>query len=84
VSDQDVYRLYLRDLGYIFKENAKKAREDLRNEPDPEKRAFREGFVMAYYDVVTIMQLQTIGFFQVSYSDLGFDDFDPDRDVLGM
>jgi hypothetical protein len=37
---------------------------------------------MAYYDVVPIMELQGIAF-EISRSDLAFDGFEPDRDVLG-
>jgi hypothetical protein len=79
---EDVYRNYLRDLGYILRENAIKAKEDFHAAKDPEDRAFRQGFRMAYYDVVTIMQQQQIAFYEVSDSDLAFEDFDPERDVL--
>jgi hypothetical protein len=79
---KDVYKNYLHDLGYILRENAIKAKEDIRAAKDPEDQALRQGFRMAYYDVVTIMQQQQIGFDEVSDSDLAFEGFDPDRDVL--
>jgi hypothetical protein len=79
----EVYENYLRDLGFILKENAEKAKEDLRAATSSEDQSFRSGFRMVYYDVVTIIQQQQIAVHEVTNEDLGFDDFDPDQDVLG-
>ena len=71
---------YLRDLGYLVREAAEKAKADAASATE-EDRAFQNGRSMAYYEVASLMQQQAEAF-GISLHDLALDGFDPDRDLL--
>jgi hypothetical protein len=71
---------YLRDLGYLVREAAEKARADATSATEDD-RLFQTGRSMAYYEVASLMHQQAEAF-GIPLHDLAFDGFDPDRDLL--
>lgn len=72
---------YLFDLGLVLKERALSARRQ-RDEaaPDSLDREFQSGRVIAFNEMISIMQQQAEGL-GIPLSDLRLDDIDPDRDL---
>lgn len=68
---------YLRDLGYLIRERALKAKEEARSEPGD----FARGQLMAFYEVVSLMQAQADAF-EIPFEQLSLDGVDPDRDLI--
>jgi hypothetical protein len=69
---------YLRDLGYLIREQAQAASEKAReNRAD----AFAQGEAHALYSVVSQMQQQAEAF-AIPLSDLALDGLSPERDLL--
>jgi hypothetical protein len=80
VSEQ--YRLNLFDLGLIIKERALDARR--KRDELPRKsgdRDFQSGRVIAFNEVISIMQQQAQGF-GIALTELRLDDIEPDRDLV--
>ncbi len=77
-----MYKLYLKDLGQNLKERAlkSKALKGL-NSKGTEEFAFEAGRLMAFNEVLSIMQQQAKGF-DIQLSELSLDDFDPDIDLV--
>ena len=75
------YKWYLYDLGPILKERAleAKAARDAA-QPGSEQRAFHSGLVLAFYEVISILQHQADGF-RIERQELRLEDVDPDRDL---
>ena len=73
---------YLFDLGFLIKERAIGARQQ-RDESPPgsAEREFHAGRLLAFNEVVSIMQQQAEGL-GLPLSDLRLDDIEPDRDLL--
>ncbi len=76
------YKLYLKDLGLILKERAlkTKALKGL-NSKGTEGFAFEAGRLMAFNEMLSIMQQQAKGF-DIQLSELGLDEIDPDIDLV--
>ncbi len=72
---------YLFDLGLLIKERALAARHHrdklADNSPD---RDFQSGRIMAFNEVISIMQQQAEGF-GIPLSDMQLEDIEPDRDL---
>ena len=76
------YKHYLFDLGLEIKLRALEARQKRDAEPpDSKDELFDSGRVMAFNEVISIMQQQAEGF-DIPLSDLRLDDIDPDRDLV--
>jgi hypothetical protein len=79
--DKSQYENYLFDLGVLLKEKAieaKQAKDALSNH---EARGYELGRLMAYHEVISLMQQQAVAF-DVSLNEIGLEDFDPDRRLL--
>ncbi len=77
-----VHRDYLFDLGLLVKERALEARRQREESPPgSSEREFRSGRVMAFNEVISIMQQQAEGL-GIPLADLRLDDIVPDRDLL--
>lgn len=75
------HKQYLRDLGLEVKLRALEARRERDAAPaGSEARAFHSGRVMAFNEVISIMQQQAEGF-GIPLTDLCLDDILPDRDL---
>lgn len=69
---------YLYDLGLLLKERALAARRQRDELPlESLERAFQSGRVIAFNEVISIMQQQAEGF-EIALSDLRLDDIDRD------
>jgi hypothetical protein len=76
------YKWYLYDLGPILKERAfeyKHARDAAPQGSD--EREFLSGQVLAFNEVISILQQQADGF-QIGRQELRLDDVEPDRDLI--
>jgi hypothetical protein len=72
---------YLFDLGAVIKERAFEARRERDGLPSGSlEREFQSGRVIAFNEVISIMQQQAEGL-GIPLSDLRLDDIDPDRDL---
>jgi len=68
---------YLRDLGFLIRERALKARADVRSSPDD----FNRGQLMAFHEVLSLMQSQADAF-AIPLETLSLEGIDPDKDLL--
>jgi broad-specificity NMP kinase len=75
----DKYYHYLGDLVFILKKDALDLVEKLKAENIKDEK-FNQGVLAAYYRVITLMQQQAEGF-DISLSDIGLDDINPDKDL---
>ena len=71
--------LYLRDLAFLLKEELRKIRHERDGATSHEDKLFLEGRELAYVDVLSLMQQQTIGF-GLSLASIGLDEYDPYND----
>jgi hypothetical protein len=80
---QETHRNYLFDLGLELKQRAMKSRA-AHDAADPasRERAFCEGHLQAFLEVISLMQ-QLAEDFDIPASDLRVDDIDPYRDLIG-
>ncbi len=76
----DLHANYLLDLGYLIRENAEKAKNGLALASDDD-RAFEQGRLSAYHEVLSLMQQQAVAF-ELPLQDLALDGLDADRDLL--
>jgi hypothetical protein len=77
----DTYKNYLFDLGLLIKERALEARHQRDEAPTESlEREFQSGRVIAFNEVISIMQQQAEGL-GIPLSDLRLDDIVPDRDL---
>lgn len=75
------HKNYLYDLGLILKERALEARRQRDKLPlESLDREFQSGRVIAFNELISIMQQQAEGF-EIALSDLRLDDIVPDRDL---
>jgi hypothetical protein len=72
--------LYVRDLGVLIKEKALEAKKESRSSPEGE-RAFALGRLMAFHEVISLMQQQARAF-GITLEELGLDDIQPEKDLL--
>ena len=72
---------YLFDLGFNIKERAVDARRERDRLPQGSaEREFQSGRLLAFNEVISIMQQQAEGF-DIPLAELRLDDIDPDRDL---
>jgi hypothetical protein len=75
------YKLYLFDLGQIIKDRALSAKDDLANEQrNTNGFMYESGRLMAFNEVISIMQQQADGF-GIDLGELNLSDIDPDKDL---
>jgi hypothetical protein len=77
----DTHANYLLDLGYYIREAAEEAKRQATSAPEGADREFQQGRRMAYYEVVSLMQQQALGF-DLPLTDLSLEGIDADRDLL--
>ena len=80
------YKYYLHDLGFLLKERALEAKQDMEEARDHKGMdsgdyIFQAGRLLAYNEVVSILQQQARGF-DIDLQELNLEDIDPDRDLL--
>jgi hypothetical protein len=71
---------YLRDLGYLVRERALDAKREA-EASEPSGVDFAKGRLMAYHEVVSLMQSQASAF-GIDLAELALNDIDPDKDLL--
>ena len=77
----DRHKDYLFDLGFLIKERALEARRERDSASlGSVEREFDAGRVLAFNEVISIMQQQAEGI-GLPLSDLRLDDIEPDRDL---
>lgn len=77
----NVHFAYAFDLGYELKLRALAAKKTCQDAADPEERMFQSGRVMAYLEVLSLMQQSAEGL-GIALSDIRLDDINPERDLL--
>ena len=79
--DFENHKDYLRDLGFLIKQEAFDARERYKLSKGAKNELYDTGYLMGLHRVVSLMQQQLDGF-QLSVKDISMDDFDPDSDLF--
>ncbi len=77
----DAFKHYLRDLGFLVREQAKAAKLRALETKDDPSHDFELGQSFAWYSVVSLMQQQAVAF-EIPLVELALDGVDPDRDLL--
>lgn len=80
MRDEDVCADYLRDLAFLLKEEALKAKRDKATAAD-EDALFVRGRALAYYEVVSLMQEQAKSF-EIPLEEIRLAGINPDKDLL--
>jgi protein associated with RNAse G/E len=80
MSDNDIYKNYLHDLIILMKEEAIAAKQE-RDIHVTEEDGYYIGQLMAWHNVISLLQQQAISF-GLSFDDLGLHDIVPERDLL--
>jgi len=76
------YAYYLQDLGMLIKQRALEAKQiSEKEERGTEGYHLESGRLMAYYEVISLMQQQAHGF-QIPLEELDLHDIEPDRDLV--
>jgi len=78
-ADEKTAQHYLLDLGTLLKEQAVAARRNSKSEGPT--GSFALGRLMAYHEVISLMQQQAL-VFGLSLESLSLHDIDPERDLL--
>lgn len=82
MSDAATYKNYLTDLGPLILERALEAKQMKQREVrGTEAYEYASGRLMAYNEVISIMQQQAGGF-NIPLAELKLEKVDPDRDLL--
>ncbi len=81
IIKEKTYKGYLRDLGYLLKEMGLEAKKEYEQSKGTENEAHKCGYFMGFHRVLTLMHQQAEGF-QIPLSDLTWNDFDPDDDLI--
>ena len=76
----DTHANYLRDLGRLVRESGERAKQEGASAA-PEDKIFQQGRLMAYYEVLSLMQHQAEAF-DLPLNDLALSGLDPDRDLI--
>ena len=73
---------YLRDLGFLLKEQAFAAKERFHAAPEGTAKDFEGGRYMAYYEVISLLLNQAEAF-GIAPNLLALQGLDPERELLG-
>ena len=76
----DTHAHYLRDLGYLLREAGEAAKRDAASAAESDRK-YQRGRVMAYYEVLSLMEQQAVAF-DLPLQELSLDGLDPERDLL--
>ncbi len=77
----DVYKNYLRDLGFLVKEQALETKKKRASEVGTSSEGFYDGYIQGFIFIISLMQQQAGGF-QIPLKDLCLDDIDPYKDLF--
>ena len=77
----DTHANYLRDLGFLLREQAIAAKDASVAARGTEDAAYEAGRAMAYYEVMSLLVSQAEAF-QLTSEDLRLDGFDADEELL--
>ena len=80
--EDQTFKNYLHDLGTLVKENARGAKEQKDSSRGSLSQDYNSGYLMAWYEVVSLMQQQAEAF-DIPFEALDLHDIDPDKDLLG-
>jgi hypothetical protein len=76
----DTHANYLHDLGQLVRKAGEQAKQETAS-ATPEDKIFQQGRLMAYYEVLSLMQHQAEAF-DLPLNDLALSGLDPDRDLI--
>ena len=79
--EEQTFKHYLRDLGTLVKERAREAKEERDSSKGSSSQDYNGGYLMAWYEVVSLMQQQAEAF-GIPFEPLDLHDIDPDKDLL--
>lgn len=81
MSDNEVYKNYLYDLGPIIMGRALEAKAEKQTAHPGSAKDYQAGRLLAFNEVISIMQQQAEGL-GISLKDLRLNGIEPDRDLI--
>jgi len=72
---------YIKEIIDLIKDNAKKAKLDADNPQKNSSSDYATGFLMAYYQIISMMKNQA-SVFDLEQEEIGLADIEPERDLL--
>ncbi|MDX8430650.1 MAG: hypothetical protein SNF33_02420 [Candidatus Algichlamydia australiensis] len=75
------FEYYIGEIASLLKDYAKKAKAEADNPKEEDSPDFNNGYLMAYYQVISTMKNHA-PFFDLSEGDIGLADINPDKDLL--
>jgi hypothetical protein len=79
--DHQQCRGYLYDLGLLIRDLALEAKRERVECTSNSERGFTLGRLMAFHEVVSLMQQQAVAF-DIPLTEIGLEDIDPEKDLL--
>ena len=75
------YKNYVHDLGLLIKEKARRAKIERDSNLETSDANYKLGYLMAYYEVVSLMKQQSDSF-EIDQGTIGLGDIEPDKELL--
>ena len=79
--ENQTFKNYLHDLGTLVKEHAREAKEQKASSEGSSSQDYDSGYLIAWYEVVSLMQQQAEAF-GIPFESLDLHDIDPDKDLF--
>jgi hypothetical protein len=79
--EDQTFKNYLHDLGTLVKEHAREAKEQKTSSKGKSSQDYKSGYLMAWYEVVSLMQQQAEAF-GIPFESLDLHDINPDKDLF--
>lgn len=79
--NSEPFRSFLRDFGLLIRESALDAKSEYALAKDAEDEDIKLGRLMAFYDILSLMQ-QQLNAFELTDEAGGLEGFDAERDLL--
>src|SRR5215469_8932664 len=79
--EDHTFKNYLHDLGTLIKEQAREAKAQKDSSTGGSSQDYNSGYLMAWYEVVSLMQQQAEAF-GIPFESLDLQDIDPDKDLF--
>lgn len=82
IMSNENFKLYIKYMGNLLKEQAKKAKLDA-DKPDEGLKDYNTGELMAYYSVLSLLKNKA-PIFDITQEEIGLADINPDADLLSL
>jgi hypothetical protein len=74
-------RNYIQEISCLFKDYARQAKVDADHPKEGDSADFKDGFLMAYHQVIAVMKNQA-PFFDLTQEEINLADIEPEQDLI--